>query len=170
MRQFFFLMLFGGVGFLFSSCTKLDTSPCPYSILYVNGANIAFTGFSPEELDTVIIKRYKPDTSFKNFVDSVVVSVDSAELHQDTSYCPAYSSNWFLKQGFDYEFIVKATNQVYQVCKIETGSTIGYYERTEGRCGTRGSDILPYVAVTVNGVRQGPRWLRSSYYYVFLHR
>ncbi|MEO6831001.1 MAG: hypothetical protein ABI378_02100 [Chitinophagaceae bacterium] len=162
------LLLFLVVAIGISSCKEKEVQ-CHYSIFYDRGTFVAFTGFSQQELDTIIVRRYDTGSNFQNLHDTAITFADSNYRAHDTAYCDFANKDFFIYQQYDYEYFVKSTNSLFRINDIETGPTEGIRVGT-GACspGSGSAEVEPYTSIMINGVKQRPFGNAIRTYYVLL--
>lgn len=164
--RLFCLLLFC---FCLASC-KRKNAICHYSIFYLRGTYVAFSGFSAQDLDTIIIRRYQPGSQFQQLVDTVTSFADTNFRKNDIAYCDFNNLNFFISE-YDYEYFVKSTNSLFRISDIETGEKSGTREGSpDCSPGSGSAQILPYTSVMVNGKKTTPFNDGQMMYYVLLAR
>lgn len=85
--------------------------------------DIAFAFISPSafNVDTLRIKKFSPNNSFQNLVDSFSIfrSVNYYTVRKnDTTLIGLYGQSFYIKPGFDWQIFVPSTNQTFSVSNI----------------------------------------------------
>ncbi len=138
-RQLLFCIL---AALSLAACKKNKTDNRVYNTVYVvNKMNFAMVGYDTTELGTVIVKRYQPDGTFANLVDSALL-VTPASSSTNGSYWYVFNSvpghdsvlniNYIIARSYnynhsyipyDYEIVVPSSNRTYKISGITYGGT-----------------------------------------------
>ncbi len=85
----------------------------------------AFIGFMPSDIDTFILRAYKPNDNFQHLVDTILVIDKYASIYttgNDTTVVYVNSRNpadW-IRPGFDWQLYIPAKNKTIQISSITT--------------------------------------------------
>jgi len=106
-----------------SSCTP--TRSC-----VDNNINPAFIGFLPSDIDSFILRAYKPNDSFQHLVDTILVTDKFASIYTTTNdttvvYINDSNPNHWIKPGFDWRLYIPAKNRTVQISKINSTQVDG---------------------------------------------
>ena len=91
-----------------------------------------FIGFAPSDIDTLIVRKYKPNDNFQTQVDSFRVVYGYNGLYQsssDTTSVYVNDGKNGIKTGFDWILFIPAKNRVVTISDIVS-------EKKTGSCGT----------------------------------
>ena len=92
-------------------CHEIVTCTQPYNHLYI-------VGYTASEVDTAIVKRYKPDNSFSSIVDSM--SYPLPQVSTDT-----FSAGISVEDKYNYDIELKKPGRHYRISNIVTeGNTV----------------------------------------------
>ena len=85
--------------------------------------NITTINFSQQESDTFILRRFKVNTNYNQFVDSLLLARDYNSNYTDngldTSFVILYETNPFrISTGYDYELFFPSTNTLRRISGI----------------------------------------------------
>ena len=100
--------------------------PCSEAII-----NINIKGFTQNEFDSLIIRKYTKSTNFGSLLDSTVI--DSLKLSYSWSgdyfaISPNFGNDYGIKSKFDYEIDIPQKNRVFKITEINekmTSSEVG---------------------------------------------
>lgn len=114
-----YIMLIAGI-LLLGAC-KQDQLTCVRHFTLLP-CSVAFVGFQPEELDTIICARYKANTSFIQLLGTDTLLYDTLSMQHDTAYTArinfTYSGFFNLGQGTDYQLRFPGNPKVYSITGI----------------------------------------------------
>ena len=105
-----------------SSCT-------PHSCVD-NHINPAFIGFLRSDIDSFILRAYKPNDNFQHLVDTILVIDKFASIYTTTNdttvvYINDSNPNHWIKPGFDWRLYIPAKNKTVQIFKINSTQVDG---------------------------------------------
>jgi hypothetical protein len=114
MRVYTFLLFC----FIMASCSK-QPGECTYQHECSSyGATLFFSGYSKAELDTVILKQYKRDSTFSQLQKTGALT-NPDTFHELTFM--GFTHHAYLSPTIDYEVIIVRTGQAF---KIHLGNVI----------------------------------------------
>lgn len=105
---------------VFNSCTC--KYHCPDDVLWM-----VFVNYKNSELDTIVIKAYKADGKFDNFIgtDTFITDWKSYSMVLDTladTLYPGnrslYKNNYAINADFDYQIILASSHKMYSITGI----------------------------------------------------
>ena len=147
MKHFFFFFLFCILTII--SCKEY---PCSHAT-----GNISITGFSVNETDTVIVRKYAKSTNFTTPLDTFVVdSLNSSYLRKGNVLeiygSISHGNDYGLLSTFDYEIYLPKPNRLFQISELtekqESRST-GFLNMDHRGCNNG------FNSYKVNGVPNG---------------
>jgi hypothetical protein len=156
LRKISCLLLLLALGCKRSNETHL--TDCKYPLQMVAG-DVIFSGFTPADLDTIIVNTYSSDNTFKISIKSDtltgIISYTSGGLayYYDTIPHAPKILDITVDLYSDKQILVKALNKIYNVHAIYTGDTV-IEVMNNGNC----DDGLPRlfikypVVLQVNGI------------------
>jgi hypothetical protein len=95
-----------------------------------NHINPALIGFSPADIDTLVLRAYKPNDSYLHLIDTVLIVNGYSAIYtttNDTTVVFVNDSNpgnW-ISPGFDWQIYIPAKNRIVSVSNIVSGETSG---------------------------------------------
>lgn len=109
-RYSYVLAVYLLISFLITGCGKC---PCIDSF----GKAPAFIGFSINETDTFIIRRYGKGSNFQLLQDTLLAdnSVINFQVRNDTIASSSHFSNVNLLSNYDYQLVLPALNKVFNI-------------------------------------------------------
>jgi len=138
------LSIFSILCFCFWGCTKNQTTTTVTTnrtVYFSDRLNIGLVGYDSTEVETVIVKKFLPDNTFSNFVDSTIL-INTAiacsnwfyfnSTKPNDSLCnPLYTildvTDTAYKQ-YDYEVIIPWNQRVYKISAISFSGNISITE------------------------------------------
>lgn len=105
---------------------------------------VAFKGYTPGELDTIITERYVQGSRFSQKVDSFIVTDTNVFTGHDTLTRINPTPNYYqgfadLKNGYDYMIVVPSVNRRYQITDVTfRPDTTFTYQADHHGCTTAG--------------------------------
>lgn len=117
--SFFLLLLF------ISSCTREFDCNDPQLVP-------TFIGFTPSDIDTLIVRKYRANDNFQTLVDSFRIVYGYNGLYQsfnDTTSVYVNDGKNGIKAGFDWILFIPAKNRIVMIADIVS-------EKKTGSCGT----------------------------------
>lgn len=138
-----------------SSCNKEYT--CSRGIDYDQPVGVAFVGYAPEELDTIIVAHYKGETNLSQLMGTdTLISPDSNMLsfHDTLIYWDKnpnhYSGFWQVQAGVDNRAILPSTKDTFTITgAISEMSSYSWHSKSE--CSMAGAERLPIRNIHING-------------------
>ena len=93
---------------------------------------MSFVGFTEQEIDTIVLKKYEKGRDFSRAVDSLIIdsNVTRFWLSNDTLRIAATISTTNLLSSFNYRISIPSTNSIYTITDL-------YEPQQEGRASTR---------------------------------
>lgn len=125
----------------------------------------AFIGFSSSDIDTIILRAYKPNENFQHRVDTILVTNKGASIYtndNDTTiiYQNDSDPNHWIRQGLDWELYIPAKNKTIRITNINGTQVEG-----KGRvC------YNPINSFTVNGQKIIPIPVQTDEFYTSGYR
>ena len=107
--------------FVFASCTKeydctdLQIQP-------------AFIAFSPTDLDTFVLRKYKPADNYQNLIDTFIVNYGynaNFQVSNDTTKVFITDGKNGIKAGFDWQIFIPARNKTVFISEIMSEKKTG---------------------------------------------
>lgn len=141
----------------FSPSCKKKTYNCSYPVYYIRPVDIAFVGFTENELDTVLIAHYKEGVNFSEFLgrDTLVSQLTNMLVYDDTIYrndtSTSYSGFGKLAAGVDDSVIVPSTGSVFTITGTSSDIVPTTYT-SEAPCLDGRSSVLPFNNIHINGM------------------
>lgn len=107
-------VLAAGCSLLLTACSETKVMTCEDEMIHLQ-----FKGFTFEELDTVLIRRFESGSSFSRAgtTDTLTGPENGAVVLQDTIRMD-YNYQWALRPGADYEVVVLSTGSRVRVSDI----------------------------------------------------
>jgi len=109
------------LAFVFASCTKeydcIDLQIQP-----------AFINFSPSDIDTFVLRKFKPSDSYQNLIDTFIVKSGYSGYYQtsnDTTTVLVTDGKNGIKAGFDWQIFIPAKNKTVFVSDIVSEKKTG---------------------------------------------
>ena len=105
---------------LFISCTReydCDDQQIP----------IAFISYLPSDIDTFVIRKFKPNDNFQTLLDTVAVKYGyygEYLVFNDTTVVTVYSSDG-IKAGFDWQVFIPAKGKTVAISQINSEKSTG---------------------------------------------
>lgn len=139
MKKYFYLLCTLLI-FTITSCQK-ETSTCYYHIRYYS-FGFAFIGFTPEEVDTLILKTYEPGTGFSNLLHTDTIytvhqALEDGIIYRDAEADSAHdgSGSGFgkISIGSDYILEIPALQSLIKIKEITQGP-VKHTFQVDGRC------------------------------------
>jgi hypothetical protein len=89
-----------------------------------------FIGFSPADIDTFIIRQYKPNDNFLHLIDTVTISTSSIGIYTTTNDTITVFVNTafpksYINPGFDWQIYIPAKNRIISISNIVSNPTEG---------------------------------------------
>ena len=136
---------------------------------------LAFIGYSPSDLDTIVLRKFSPNNNFQNLMDSFRV---------DSRYSPYNSSNDTIKvlvndstndgkagilHGYDWQIFIPSTNQTMTISDIvseQTSTKCGGLDKTNCSCTNQN------ISANYNGqsVSFSNSISDSGHCYIYIHK
>lgn len=140
MKKYIYLIL--GL-FLFAalSCQKQETAICSYNIYYLP-FGFAFEGFNPDEVDTLVLKKYDTASNFSVLQDVDTLYTANYDLadniifrnpQTDTTHTGSWSGFGVVTAGSDYILEVTSLQTSIKIKAIRPGPTRHSFE-VDGHC------------------------------------
>lgn len=125
--------------FSFTAGCKKKTYTCSRSIYYDRQCSVAFSGFSEQELEKVVLYRYEANTNFNELIGIDTFYVVNPYITGDTVYAANHTVNgfigfWNISKGVDYQIHIVNPNKTYSITGIATGPSSVSWEQ-DTRCG-----------------------------------
>jgi len=131
------------------------TYPCNKGFI-----NPAFVGFSPGDIDTIILRAYKPNDNYLHLVDTIIVQNAGTNIYttsNDTTvvYININSStNTLVIPGFDWQIYIPAKNRTVMISNIITTPTKGGHQCRN-----------PINSFTQDGQAIVPKYVQTNQFY-----
>ena len=97
-----------------------------------NNVNPAFVGFSQNDIDTIILKSFKPNDNFRQPVDTILIAnfIGGASIYttiNDTTFVYINNSNpnHNISSGLDWQIYIPAQNKTISISNILSESNEG---------------------------------------------
>ena len=97
-----------------------------------NNINLGFIGFSPTEIDTLIVKSFKPNDNFHQPFDTILIRnfAGGGSIYtviNDTTFVYVNDSNpsHNISPGFDWQIYIPAKNRTISISNIVSESKEG---------------------------------------------
>lgn len=108
------IMIFFISFILFQSCKE----PC-----HDNFITPVFVGFSPKDVDTFIVREYKPNNNFLHLIDTFTVCSCGLQLYitsNDTTYVFMNDTNfdYVIRPEFDWQIYIPSKNRTVRISNI----------------------------------------------------
>lgn len=122
---------------LFSSCCHAERDVC----VDKSAPDISFTGFTTEELDTIIMTGYQPGSNFTvvtkaEIIDTTVTTRPPYPDTHETSLMP--------EEGYEWKIVIPAANRTYRLTEFV------YNTQTCKNCVTR-TKLKTLQSYKING-------------------
>lgn len=95
----------------------------------VNGhLNPVFIGFSAADINTFVLRAYKPNDNYLHLVDTILVANYGATIYTTTNdttivYVNDSNPNHWICPGFDWQIYIPAKNRIVSISNIITTQT-----------------------------------------------
>jgi hypothetical protein len=102
------------------------SSPC-----YRGQINSAFIGFSAADIDTFILRQYKPNDNYLHLIDTSII-VNTGSIYYSTSndtttvFVNSSNLNDYITAGYDWELYIPAKNKTVLFSNIVDEINSGY--------------------------------------------
>ncbi len=107
--------------FVFASCTKeYDCDDLQIKL--------AFIGFPPSDIDTFVLRKFKPADNYQNLIDTFIVRYGyygSYETSNDTTTVFVTDGKNGIKAGYDWQIFIPAKNKTVFVSDIVSEKKTG---------------------------------------------
>ncbi|MFL5740610.1 MAG: hypothetical protein ACJ75B_10365 [Flavisolibacter sp.] len=95
-----------------------------------NYINPAFIGFLPSDIDSFVLRKYKPNDNFQHLLDTILVIDKYASIYtasNDTTvvYVNSSDPSHLITPGFDWQVYIPAKNKTVQISSITSTETEG---------------------------------------------
>jgi hypothetical protein len=130
--------------------------------LYNYPLGLGFVGFSPQNLDTIIVQQYN-DSGYTQMFHAVTIADTAVQVNNDT----ASRHLIILSEGGYYQITIPATGNIYKVYGIfyKEDSIVSYTSNQP--CHNPNGNMYRYPdGVTVNGVAADVLGTYTRYTYV----
>ncbi|MEO9171954.1 MAG: hypothetical protein ABI203_02625, partial [Mucilaginibacter sp.] len=102
---------------------------CPEHFCRNNSINAAFIGFSPADIDTIILRAYTRNDNFHHLVDTTVVINRNATIYttsHDTTVVYVNSGNAHAQvtPAFDWQIYIPAKHRTISLSNIVSETTM----------------------------------------------
>lgn len=156
---------------IFAGCKKKYT--CSYNIQYLSH-QVAFVGFTPAELESVIITQYIANTNFNELTKADTIDASGAFMAADTAYASynSYHHNGFLtiNVGIDYKIQIPSTGREFRITNVTDGPAQNTWQQEE-HCSPGSSQLrLSPQSVTVSGGLYESGQPETNNIFLYLHR
>lgn len=142
--------------FFFQSCNKREYT-CSRGIDYDQPVGVAFVGYTPDELDTIIVAHYKGETNLTQLMGTdTLISPDSNMLafHDTLIFWDKnpnrYSGFWQVQAGVDDRAILPSTKDTFTITGAISDMS-SYSWRSKSECSMAGAERLPIRNIHING-------------------
>jgi hypothetical protein len=88
----------------------------------------AFIGFSPTDIDTFVLRKFKPANNFQNLIDTFIVNYGNNGYYQvsnDTTSVFVTDGKNGIKAGYDWQIFIPAKNKTVFVSEIVSEKKTG---------------------------------------------
>ena len=94
---------------------------CNYPCAPSDGLRMELTGFTQQEADTIILKKYEKGKGFATQIDSLVIdgNVTHFALSNDTLKITSTISTTNLLSKFDYQIRIPSINSVFTITEMD---------------------------------------------------
>jgi hypothetical protein len=107
--------------FVFASCTKeYDCTDLQIQPAFIN--------FSPSDIDTFVLRKFKPSDNYQNLIDTFIVKYGfyvSYQTSNDTTTVIVTDGKNGIKAGFDWQIFIPAKNKTIFVSDIVSEKKTG---------------------------------------------
>ena len=131
MKYFKYIILFT----IFYSCKK-ELKTCTYHIYYFP-VEIAFKGYTKENLKEVIVAKYKANNSFDSLVGIDTFDYSNADFYTDTAChndTTCIVGLYRIQLGYDYIFNIVNSGDIFKITDIKCGDSS--YSWEDLNCGS----------------------------------
>lgn len=138
---------------------------CTYHFYYFP-VEIAFKGYTKENLKEVVVAQYQANNRFDSLVRIDTFDYSNADFYSDTACrndTTCIVGLYSLKLGYDYTFNITNTSDVFKINNIQNGDST--YSWKDVNCGS-GSAQPRFAAweFYVNGTKEiAPNWGYNHY-------
>ena len=95
-----------------------------------NYINPVFVGFAPSDIDTFILKEYKPNDNYTHLIDTFLITLNGklsvATTSNDTTIVSLYINDFpsYIHSGYDWQIYIPAKNKTVTISNIINGDPI----------------------------------------------
>lgn len=140
-----------------------EKNSCVLNLYYIRPVGVVFSGFSPEDLDTLLIAHYTGGTNLTDFLgtDTLINPTANMVVYGDTVYLKSDSTQdiggfCLLQPGIDDRITLLSKGKIFEITGTVNGEdTIKY--TTSGPCGLGNQEILPLKNIHINGTADTAR-------------
>lgn len=150
----------------FSACNRKHSCKLYYS--YYKETGIAFVGFQPNELTTIVLNRYKGFTNFVEFIgsdtlhfaDSLIWSATDTAYYMPDSLL-SKGTFWKLEDSIDYKIELPNSNKNYTISGASNGVPFVIVPDDKEGCLYKG-ELLPLQNIHLDGNLVYPVWNNNN--------
>ena len=89
-----------------------------------DGLKICTISFTPEEIDTIILRKFSKGTGFKNKIDTLIMDSTNAffeisKFSKDSSVLAIFTPAMLIKSKYDFEIYFPAVNKLVKITEID---------------------------------------------------
>jgi hypothetical protein len=105
--------------FLFSSVYSCGTYKCSQA----DGLKICTISLTPEDIDTIILRKFTKGSGFTNKIDTLIMDstntfFEFTRFSKDTSSLVIFKPDMLIKSKYDYEIYIPAVNKLVKITEI----------------------------------------------------
>jgi hypothetical protein len=154
---FIFLCIYG--------CSR--NSPCsdPY-------VHMVFTKFTPFDLDTIVLRKYKPGDNYEHLLDTLEITFDSGKYvtSNDTTVIFLDALNKGIMARYDWQIAIPALSRIVAISGIVT-------EQNSIKCSTVGEPLGCFCQNKIYSLKMDNTFIDLSainqnqdYYKIYIHK
>jgi hypothetical protein len=117
--------------------------------------DVAFFGFSANELDTIILRQYKAATGYIDLLENDTLFITAPQFKNGVAYSDTssyrYKGFFTLTEGVNYKLIFPANNKEYLISNIVAGPATDTFITTDHCPLGTGGPWLTTVSSKING-------------------
>jgi hypothetical protein len=135
-----------------------------------NRINPVFIGFTVADVDTIILKAYRPNDNYQHLVDSFMVhnlyaSIYTTTHDSTTVFVNSSNPDHWVSAGFDWKIFIPAKNKTVSISNIVSPQTETSYKGCENPVNSYMLDGQLVIPIPVN-----TGTFYTSGYMVYIHQ
>lgn len=154
---------------------KKEKYTCEHNIYYIRPLNLAFAGFTPAELDTIVVSSYTGNTSMTDLIRTDTILSVAPLFQNNIAYAPDSTNGTVtfpaLKNNVDYQVNVVSAARLFAVTGASTGPSFHRWTQ-ETRCspGAYQPEIYTLLNIHVDGQPVSPHVTPNYGHFILLNK